>query len=238
MNIVIRAYVKTPQRLALTRRTLESAWEKGLQQQGSLLVQNGAPQYQPALEGLCQVLGRGAIGLRFERDSDIKEGFVRALQLAEADQAPALICTDDIVFGRGTLEVLRALETRTLPELDRACNWGVVGLFACYPHPRSAQVTGDPGQVYELPARNFYGGVAIILNPKLARALMAEWEAVRAGRKDSPPCLEDIWINGAMTERGLTWHNTVRDYAWHTGNDARVVQANGSQYQTADFVGE
>jgi hypothetical protein len=249
MNVVFRCYAANAARVELAYQSIRSAIEHRLHCQGQLCVQNGAGTCDSGLRAICREIGnrsRFDILYRHEEDTDIKQGFIRALQLAGADQQPVLVCTDDLVFGRGTADVLHTIETQAIPHFVASAeqpglNWGLISLFACYPRRPRDQWRNAQGQTLplcELPANTFYGGIAIILRPRFARELMEEWAQVQAGRLPAFQGMEDIWLNRRMTERGYRWLNTMADFAYHTGNDARVARADGSQYQTDYFVGE
>lgn len=244
MDTVIRCFAKTPRRFELARDTVRSAVRQGLHTQGNLCLQNGHAQFDAELREAA-ALTTGGCSYRYEPDQDILHGFVRALDLVAARERPALVCTDDVRFGRGAGEALRQIEHEIIPAFHAGgVRWGIIGLFACYARAVNGRYAVETPlgreelPVFRHPAQEFYGGIAIVLNPVLVREIERRWADITAGRRERPQCMEDIWLNWLMTELGLGWFNTVRDYAWHTGNDDRVAAATGGQYQTEYFVGE
>lgn len=249
MNVAIRAFVKTPIRLRLTQDTITSVFEQGLWQPGKALgVLNAAPEYDPALQGwltgFARQVGPERVGrheYRYRPDHDLKEGFIHSVRLAEGlsgDRSLVLALTDDVRLGRGTTEALEQIEGECIPLLERAgVKWGCISLFACYDRTEPVRVLGQAQPLFELGPAGFYGGIAMILAPSLVDILWADLAEIVAGRKEMR-CLEDIWINRTMREHNYRWFNTLQDYAWHTGNDARVANAGGAKYQTRHYVGD
>lgn len=234
MNTIIRCHIKNDQRLQTLERTLKSFYDKKMDELGQLYIVDDQSPMSAFVMGLAAKYN--AIYKKTEGDPDTKNGLYWSLKVQ--DKFPALLCVDDMVFGEGTKERFEKMLNEEIPQLP--INYGIIGTFACYENPTRIMNKVQGTDLWKWPYDIYYATVAALFSENLAKTIMYEWEAIKAGSKMLPNCCDDIWLKELCRGLEIPLYNTFQDYAQHTGINQRSFSDNnqGSEYVTNMFVGE
>lgn len=235
--LVIRAHIRDSARLPVTERTLRSALDKNLPDICDITVLDDSSPLGDGLCRLCEILE-----IKYKKaggSPSTINGLMESLKLADGNM---VCCVDDIVFGKGTKEILTDIWERMLPHLDNhGVSWGLLGLSLCYDRRIDSVLYGLP--LFELvPTSLVYALMFHFYSTALKSALFDKWERIQSGQIPVPGFEDDIFVSKTLGKTGLRYFNTVRDYAWHTGAHIRSFGPHdggkNSEYQTKCFVGE
>lgn len=237
LPIVFRSHVKNDKRFALTKQTIESAIEVGIPKiaQMHLIDDHSSEEFSKELQNMCNahnVIYTQASGIPHTRN-----GLVESLKISPTE--PILCCVDDIVFSKHIVPTLLDIVNVCIPKLDENnVNWGLIGLFACYPRGKIETKYGAP--LWQLKPECVYALVCHFFSPKLSQILIKDWDDILGGRKELTAHADDLWTATHLANNGLIYFNTKIDYAQHTGDNARSFEAHdgndGSCYKTEFFA--
>lgn len=234
MNTVIRTHVKNEKRLQLLERTILSALDKKLDAFGNIYVLDDGSPMGDAILKKCLDLGVQYVPAVL-KPGDTKNGLAESLSLDTWNKPIFCVC-DDVVFGKGIFEEIDHIMTNEVQNLP---DCGMISLFACY---NRGLLVNEHSHLWEYPIRAFYAGVAVIYSPRFRQAYYDDWIAVVNGKKAVPRMCDDLYCKEILTASGLKLYNTAKDYAQHTGVDARTFGDDeadpGSRYISKFFVGE
>jgi hypothetical protein len=236
MYVAFRTHVKNEKRLALLDRTLKSCAAQGIDSLGPVFVVDDGSPMKDEVKTLTQKY-RYNYKPAILAPGDTKNGLAESLNLEPG--SPCLACVDDIVFGKGSLDIIRDALLHGIPSLEsRGIPWGLISSFACY----DRQTPIGDSNLWLYPTQLFYAAVCCLYNPTLQKEYVSRWEAAVRGDIPYPKMCDDILLKIICIEKGYINFNTMFDAVQHTGINARTFGENeqdpGANYTTKYFVGE
>jgi hypothetical protein len=237
VNIVVRTHVKNQQRLDLLNRTLQSILDKDIDRLGLVhVLDDNSPMREEVRQS---AITHNALYRHAENSpGSTKNGLGESLALGDMDK-PILCLCDDIVFGKGSLDILRRYMDSDIPILEwNHIPWGMISLFASYGRGRFILNT----DFWEYPIPHFYAGLAVIYSPAFRKEYVSQWDKMMKG--EIPMCVhqDDLFCKDILNASGTRLFGIRRDLVQHTGINARTfgdkAEDPGTQYQSAFFVGE
>lgn len=235
LNTVVRCHIKNTTRLKSLEGCIQSWQDKKLGDLGKLyLVDDQSPMEEEVVtlsKEYCVEY------FRTPGPPDTKGGLYWSLKIQQS--FPVLCCVDDMIFGKGSLEMFKAVLEQDVDKLPK--NWGMIGTFACYESGtrNSNLIHNTKTNLWNIKNEILYALVCHIFSPHLSNILVKDWEAILAGTMPNPHCCDDIWVARTCTANSIPNYNTGKDYAQHTGINNRTFSNDGnSTYQTNFFVGE
>ena len=243
MNTYIRTHVKNDTRFKILRQTVESCFDKRINELGDIYIVNDSSPapYDEKVRELAYELKTGYI--RSFTPPDTKNGLFESLShfYQNTSDPFCLCCVDDMVFGKGSLDRIREICDKDIPRLGN--NWATIGMFACY-ETRPRYLTTS---LWNISTSILYALVCHMFNREFIPHLYNPYIKFLNGEHRTETeiynmtACDDIWVARTAGSNGFLCFNTAEsDYAQHTGVNQRTFSSNntGSEYTSKVFVGE
>lgn len=240
MDIVMRCHVKDQARLSIMERSLISLFSKKINNLGRVFVFDDCSPLHEEVKKLCSSFEW--IHYRYDfTPGELKKSLIKSFMIANSEE-PVLCCVDDLVFGKGSFEILLYLINEVIPSLNKEkIKWATIGTFACYSMDLRINNKKENLDIWDFHPAIFYSLLCHIYNPVFMKFMMDQWVKIKNNEKEYPFVEDDIWVAKECIENDWKIFNTMEDYTQHTGMNQRSFNSNfsgSSNYTSSLFVGE
>jgi len=240
IDTMIRCHVKTEARYLLFLKSVDSWYDKQLNELGDLIIidDQSPNEFEEKIRNLCS--SKNIKYIRTEYTASTINGLYHSLKYAQT--FPVLCCVDDVIFGAGIKDELIRIIKDCIPNLN---NWASIGLFTCYEGRQNYKELG----LWNIPNSILYALVCNIFSKDISDILIDQYERSKVNydllspvEKHDIGFQDDIWFAKTATRFDMLCFNTFKyDYALHTGMNNRSFiskDEGSSNYQTPCFIGE
>lgn len=219
MNISIRTYVRTPDRLQTLTNTINQFKNIGYT---SIQLIDGMSPMRDEVKSLCTDL---SVEYHLvDGISSVINGFYHQLMVMPEDDT-TLICCDDILLSSRFKDILNLTITEFIPSISEE-NWGIIGFFAPsvdLDHRSKWAYNGSKfikmsETILDYHPGIYFGLIANILSPIMIDILKKDFKESYSEIINDYCYCEDRYCTDTVHINRLSIFNTKMDYVQHVGD--------------------